>query len=122
MTSPDFTVDELMAVCISRLMQDGECVAQGIATPLVISGYFLAKLTHAPHLLFASAIGMALTTNWSPLAISRVEDGLRGHILIAPSFVQLVTEILPCLQFTEFLRPAQTDARGNTNNVVIGDY
>jgi acyl CoA:acetate/3-ketoacid CoA transferase beta subunit len=120
--SSDYTVDELMAVCISRLCDDGECVAQGIATPMVIAGYYLAKLTHAPNLLFASAIGMALTTHWSPLAISRVEEGMLEHTLIAPSFAQLVTEILPVLRFKEFLRPAQTDAQGNTNNVAIGDY
>src|SRR5512137_664050 len=103
MTSPDHTVDELMAVCISRLTKDGECVAQGIATPMVNAGYFLANLTHAPNLLFASAIGMALTTHWSRLAISRAEEGLTGHTLIAPSVVQLVTEILPTLQLKEFL-------------------
>ncbi len=120
--STDYTIDELMAVCISRLLDDGECVAQGIATPMVLAGYFLAKLTHAPRLLFASAIGMTLTTDWSPLAISRAEVGLHEHSLIAPSFAQLVTEILPVLQFKEFLRPAQTDAQGNTNNVAIGDY
>jgi glutaconate CoA-transferase subunit B len=120
--STDYSIDELMAVCISRLLDDGECVAQGIATPMVLSGYYLAKLTHAPNLLFASAIGMTLTTNWSPLAISRVENGLAEHSLIAPSFAQLVTEILPVLQFKEFLRPAQIDAQGNTNNIAIGDY
>lgn len=118
----DYTVDEIMAVCIARLVEDGECVAQGIATPMVNAGFFLAKLTHAPNMLFASAIGMALTTHWAPLAISRVEDGLTGHTLIAPSFVQLVTEILPVIRFKEFLRPAQTDRQGNTNNVAIGSY
>jgi len=118
----NYTIDELMAVCISRLLVDGECVAQGIATPMVMSGFYLAKLTHAPNLLFASAIGMALTTHWAPLAISHVERGLTDHLLIAPSFAQLVTEILPTLQFKEFLRPAQIDAQGNTNNIVIGDY
>lgn len=120
--STDYTIDEMMAVCISRLLDDGECVAQGIATPMVLSGYILAKLTHAPNLLFASAIGMTLTTDWSPLAISRAEVGLLERSLIAVSFAQLVTEILPVLQFKEFLRPAQIDAQGNTNNVAIGDY
>jgi len=65
---------------------------------------------------------MALTTHWSPLTISHAEDGLREYSLIAPSFVELVAELLPALQFKEFLRPAQTDAQGNTNNVAIGNY
>ena len=123
MTSPpDYTTDEMMAVCIARLIEDGECVAQGIATPMVSAGYFLAKLTHAPNLLFASAIGNALTMNWAPLSISNVEQVLDRHMMIAPSFAQLVCEILPVLQFKEFLRPAQVDACGNTNNIAIGDY
>lgn len=120
--SAGYSVDEMMAVCISRQMSDRECVAQGIATPMVIAGYYLAKLTHAPNLLFASAIGMALTTRWSPLAISQVERGLDEGVLIATSFAYLVCEILPVLQFKEFLRPAQIDAQGNTNNVAVGDY
>jgi glutaconate CoA-transferase, subunit B len=123
MTAPtDYTTDELMAVCIARLINDGECVAQGIATPMVSAGYFLAKLTHAPNLLFASAIGNALTMNWAPLSVSDVERVLDRHMMIAPSFAQLVCEILPVLQFKEFLRPAQVDACGNTNNIAIGDY
>lgn len=121
-SATDYTIDELMAVCISRLLEDGECVAQGIATPMVMAGFYLAKLTHAPNLLFASAIGMSLTAHWAPLSIRHVEQGLLEHSLIAPSFVQLVCEILPTLQFKEFLRPAQIDPQGNTNNIVIGQY
>jgi hypothetical protein len=42
----DYTIDELICVCISRQVEDGEPLAQGIATPLVMAGYLLAKLTH----------------------------------------------------------------------------
>jgi len=52
----DFTVDELICSCIARQLSDDEVVAQGIATPLVVAGYLLAKHAHAPHLQFASAI------------------------------------------------------------------
>src|SRR5713226_8789294 len=45
----DFTVDELICACIARQIPDGEIVAQGIATPLVMAGYLLAKCTHAPN-------------------------------------------------------------------------
>ena len=50
----DFTIDEVISVCIARQITDGEVVAQGIATPLVAAGYLLAKRTHAPNLMFAS--------------------------------------------------------------------
>lgn len=121
-TAADYTIDELMAVCISRLLEDGECLAQGIATPMVIAGYFLAKLTHAPNLLFATAISNSLTRHWSPLSIGYAERSLLEHTMITLSFAQIVCEVLPVLQFKEFLRPAQIDAQGNTNNIVIGAY
>lgn len=46
MTQP--TPDEIMVVCMARQIQDGEIVAQGIATPLVATAYLLARYTHAP--------------------------------------------------------------------------
>ena len=55
-----YTVDELISVCIARQVADGDVLAQGIATPLVMAGYLLAKHTHAPHVSFASAAGNAL--------------------------------------------------------------
>jgi len=69
----DFTVDEIISVCIARQITDGEGVAQGIATPLVMAGYLLAKRTHAPNLMFASAIGQAMVMEWAPLGLARVE-------------------------------------------------
>jgi hypothetical protein len=47
-TASDYTTDELICACIARQIEDGEAVAQGIATPLVAAGYIRAKLTHAP--------------------------------------------------------------------------
>ena len=38
-TTGDYTTDELICVCIARQIEDGEAVAQGIATPLVAAGY-----------------------------------------------------------------------------------
>ncbi len=118
----DYTIDELLAVCISRQIEDGECLAQGIATPLVIAGYYLAKLTHAPNLMFATAVGSVLTDHWAPLSLGRAEFFLLRHALAGLSFVQAACEVLPTFAFKEFLRPAQVDPHGNFNNVVIGDY
>ena len=67
----DYTIDELMSVCISRQIRDGEMVAQGIATPLVVAGYLLAKCTHAPNVMFCSAIGQGLVQDWAPLGVAR---------------------------------------------------
>jgi len=121
-TASDYTTDELICTCIARQIEDGEAVAQGIATPLVAAGYILAKLTHAPHIVFASAIGNAICSDWSPLSLSRIEETWLGRALRLLSFAEISVEVLPTLRPKEFFRPAQVDARGNFNNVVIGDY
>jgi acyl CoA:acetate/3-ketoacid CoA transferase beta subunit len=118
-----YTIDELISVCISRQIEDGELVIQGLATPLVTAGYLLAKLTHAPNLLFASAIGQAVCRDWAPLSLNRVESQWLDKALVNLGFVRSAAELLPVFRGKEFFRPAQVDPHGNFNNVVIGgDY
>ncbi len=121
-TASDYTTDELICACIARQIEDGEAVAQGIATPLVAAGYILAKLTHAPNIVFASTIGNAVSSDWRPLSLSRIEETWLRRALRLLSFAEIGAEFLPTLQPKEFFRPAQIDAHGNFNNVVIGDY
>jgi len=121
-TSP-ITVDELMCACIARQMVDGEAVAQGLATPLVAAGYLLARLTHAPNLRFASAIGQAICEDWAPLGLTRIEELWLGKGMAGRGFAHAAVEVLPRFNPKEFFRPAQIDAQGNFNNVAFGkDY
>jgi len=121
-TFDDYTTDELICACIARQIEDGEAVAQGIATPLVAAGYILAKLTHAPNITFTSAIGNAICDDWRSLSLSHIEEAWLGRAIRLLSFAEISCELLPTLQPKEFFRPAQMDAYGNFNNVVIGDY
>lgn len=118
----DFTTDDLICVCISRQVKDGDVLAQGIATPLVAAGYLLAKLTHAPRATFASAIGNALCQEGAPLGLTRAEELWLGQALTLISFGEAACELYPTLLPIEFFRPAQVDPFGNSNNVVIGDH
>jgi acyl CoA:acetate/3-ketoacid CoA transferase beta subunit len=119
----DYTVDELIAVCIARQVQDGDLLAQGLATPLVAAGYILAQRTHAPHAYFASAIGQGIVQDWAPLGVARAEELWVGKALANASFITLVTDALSSLAPKEFFRPAQLDPYGNSNNIAIGnDY
>jgi acyl CoA:acetate/3-ketoacid CoA transferase beta subunit len=118
--TPPPTVDEWIAVCIARHIQDGELVAQGLATPLAAVGYLLAKCTHAPQLRFASAIGQGVCESWSPLGVTRIEWLWLTHSLMNVGFVTGAMDLLPTLHLKEFLRPAQVDAYGNTNNLALG--
>lgn len=113
-------MDELICACISRQIADGDMVAQGIATPLVAAGYLLAKLTHAPHLTFVSAIGQTVCMDWVPLGLASVEALWIGQGVLTMSFVTAACEFLPRYKPLEFFRPGQVDARGNFNNVFIG--
>ena len=122
-TADDYTVDELIAVCIARQLEDGEIVAQGIATPLVVAGYLLARLTHAPGLRIASAIGQAICDDWAPLGLARIEDLWLGKARMGGGFVQAAAEVLPRFAPKEFFRPGQMDSQGNFNNIALGrDY
>lgn len=121
--APDYTVDELMAVCIARQVQDGDVLVQGLATPLVAAGYILAQRTHAPNAFFASAIGQGMVQDWAPLGLARAEELWSGKALAHASFVTLVADALHTLAPKEFFRPAQVDPAGNFNNIAVGqDY
>jgi acyl CoA:acetate/3-ketoacid CoA transferase beta subunit len=119
----DFTIDELISVCIARQVVDGEIVAQGINTPLVMAGFILAKCTHAPNVHFTSAIGQGLCSDWAPLGVGRIEDLWLGKSHIHFGFVAGAADLLPTYRPKEFFRPAQVDAVGNFNNIAFGsDY
>jgi acyl CoA:acetate/3-ketoacid CoA transferase beta subunit len=119
----DFTIDELISVCISRQVTDGEVLAQGINTPLVMAGLILAQCTHAPNVRFASAIGQSICRDWAKLGVGRIEDLWLGKGLLHVGFAAAAAELLPNYNPKEFFRPAQVDSVGNTNNIAIGkDY
>ena len=119
----DYTLDELIAICIARQVEDGDLLAQGLATPLVAAGYILAQRTHAPNAFFASAIGQGMVKDWAPIGLARAEELWSGKALTHASFVTLACDALHKLTPKEFFRPAQIDPAGNFNNIAIGtDY
>jgi len=119
----DAATDEFISVCISRQIHDGEVVAQGIATPLVVAGYLLARHTHAPNLRFASAIGQSVCEDPAPIGVARIEELWLKKALLGGGFARAACEVLPRLVPKEFFRPGQIDAQGNFNNIVFGaDY
>jgi glutaconate CoA-transferase subunit B len=119
----EFTPDEIMVVCMAHQVQDGEIVAQGLATPLVAAAYLLARHTHAPNLYFASAIGQGICKTPAPLGLTRIESLWLDRSLTNVGFVRAAADVLPRLRPKEFFRPAQIDPSGNFNNIAFGqDY
>lgn len=116
----NYTVDELIAVCIARQVRDGDVLAQGLATPLVAAGYILAHRTHAPNATFASAVGQGVVHGWAPLGVARAEELWVGQAVASASFVALVLDVLGAIAPREFFRPGQVDPQGSFNNIAIG--
>ncbi len=117
------TADEIMVVCISHQIQDGEIVAQGLATPLVAAAYLLARKTHAHNLYFTSAIGQGVCRQPAPLSLISVESLWLDRSMNNVGFVRAAADLLPCLRPKEFFHPAQIDPAGNFNNIAFGkDY
>lgn len=124
MEEPSYTPDELISVCIARQLQNGDTVGQGLATPLVVAGFLLAKLTHAPELVFGSIIGQALCDEWAPLGLATIEDLWLKKVRMTLGLSHIVAEVLtrnPEGKFKEFFRPGQIDAQGNFNNIAMGE-
>lgn len=119
--TPDCTPAEIMITCMARQIEDGEIVAQGIATPLVAAAYLLARHTHAPNLYFASAIGQGICNRPAPLGISTIESLWLDRSLTNVGFVRAAADMLPNLRPKEFFRPGQIDSQGNFNNVAFGE-
>lgn len=123
MSDAEYTLDELICVCVARQIQDGEVVAQGLATPLVAAGYLLAWRTHAPGLYFASAIGQTVCRDGAPLGLATVEALWLDRAMNSFGFTKAAVELLPHVRPREFFRPGQVDPRGNFNNIAFGsDY
>ena len=122
-SEPDYTADELICVCISRQVQDGDVLAQGLATPLVAAGYLLAWHTHAPNVYFASAIGQSVCRYGAQIGLAYAESLWLDQALTTFGFVSAATDLLPRVKPKEFFRPGQVDPFGNFNNIAFGkDY
>lgn len=119
----EITPDEIMVFCMASQIEDGDVVAQGLATPLVAAAYLFARMTHAPNLYFASAIGQGICRSPAGLSLTQVEKLWLDLALNNAGFTRAVTEVLPTLRPKEFFRPAQIDPWGNFNNIAFGkDY
>ncbi len=103
MQHPDYTVEELMSVLVSREIRDKETVAVGTLSPVPAAGAILAKLTHAPE---AELLIWMIREFWP------FSEGVKEFFDLAQrGKVDLF-----------FLGGAQVDRYANTNLHVIGDY
>lgn len=116
-------IPEVMIKAMAKEIRDGDKVAHGLASPLPILAMAMAKLTHAPNMVFLStAEGLDPDLDRFRLAVSSADPRLsKGAI----AFVELI-DIFDLCQRKEldlmFLGGAQIDQYGNTNLSAIGKY
>jgi glutaconate CoA-transferase, subunit B len=123
--TPAWTIDELMCVAMAREIDDGDVVLEGIGTFLPSAAYELARASHAPGLTIFSPTTGGYRAQPVPLTLDGYERALDAAASRRLSYTEMVLWHLPAYlprrpeRYKEFLRPAQLDPSGNTNNVCV---
>jgi glutaconate CoA-transferase subunit B len=121
MNADRFTIDEWMCVELARTIADGEVVFHGFGSPCAQVAMYVAKRTHAPHMVLVEGSTYALdpepafipptSNDWSLL------EGA-AHVL---RFEELFDLAARSRLDRMFLSGGQIDPFGNTNVSLIGD-
>jgi acyl CoA:acetate/3-ketoacid CoA transferase beta subunit len=120
-------IDQIVA-SMAALIEDGDFLAEGIGTFLPTSAYMLAKLTHAPNCMSLCPNGNTLMPGTRTLTLGQDEFETIPRAALWLDYVTINLVYMPTIfvggkpRWTEFMRPAQIDAYGATNNVCIGPY
>ena len=118
----DYAVDELMIATLAGLFQNGDQTCNGMASFIPVSAFMLAKLTHAPELVWlASAAGLDPRPDRVPA--STLEAPLwRDSVMYIEQYGDFWNLALNGRWLQKFcVGAAQLDRYGNANNSVIGD-
>ncbi len=120
----DYSVDELMITVLADQFHDGDQACNGMASFLPVAAFMLARLTHAPELVWlASAAGLEPRPERIPA--STLEAPLwRDSIMYLDQYTVFWDIVLNGRWLEKFcVGAAQLDQYGNANNSVIGsDY
>ena len=117
----DYTVDELMISLLSSFFEDGDQACNGMASFLPVSAFMLARLTHAPGLVWlASATG--LEPQPAKVPASTLESQLwSDSVMYMEQYGDFWNYAMNGRWLQKFcVGAAQLDMYGNANNSVIG--
>lgn len=116
----EYGIDEMMVVCLARCIEDGDAAVHGGNSPLPMVALRLAKLTHAPNMVYFA--GMSGALNPEPPFLPRNSNDvwyMHGAEAIIPFehvFDFCEREELDVM----FFSGAQIDKYGNVNSSLIG--
>jgi glutaconate CoA-transferase subunit B len=120
----DYTVDELMIAVLAEQFRDGDQCCNGMASFLPVAAFMLARLTHAPDLVWLPSSG-GLESRPERIPASTLEAPLwRDSIMYIEQYGDFWNFVLNGRWIQKFcVGAAQLDQFGNANNSVIGkDY
>lgn len=113
---------DLMAVCMARLIRDGETVFHGVSSPLPMVAVLLAKALHAPNAVHLNIPGGVDPRNPRLSGITSAGEEL-WHSASAAFPLQEVFDLsMRGGLDVAFLSGVQFDRLGGVNASVIGDY
>ncbi len=118
----NYGVDELMITTLADLFQNDDQVCNGMASFIPVAAFMLARLTHAPELIWlASAAGLDPRPERVPA--STLEAPLwRDSVMYLEQYGDFWNYALNGRWIEKFcVGAAQLDQYGNANNSVIGD-
>ena len=122
------TITEHMVAAITAEIDDGDVLLEGIGTFLPTCAYLLAQATHAPRAMRLCPVGNVFVPEGHRLSMADYEHETLTRGVYRFSYWEVNASYLPTFlpgkrrPWKEFLRPAQVDRTGRTNNVVIGAY
>ena len=119
-TGPSWTVDELMACCIARTVDDDSVCSVGSVSPLPTAAYLLAKRLWAPRMVLMSSNGGLLDVAFRPMSIMAAEWLDFASAAVHTGGDETYHWYYQQGRVThEVVSAAQIDRRGATNNSMI---
>ena len=126
----EISTSENIVAAIVNEIEDGDVLLEGIGTFLPTSAYMLAQATHAPHAVRLCPVGNIFVAEAHRLSMAEYEFETLRRGVYRFTYWDVNASYLPTYipgkvrkgKWKEFLRPAQVDRTGRTNNVVIGPY
>jgi glutaconate CoA-transferase subunit B len=119
-----YTIDELMVTVVADQFRDGDQCCNGMASFIPVAAFMLARLTHAPDLVWLPSSG-GLESRPDRIPASTLEAPLwRDSIMYIEQYGDFWNFVLNGRWIEKFcVGAAQLDQYGNANNSVIGnDY
>lgn len=117
----DYSTAELVCVAVAREIEDGDILILGSFTPLAFVSYILAKLTHAPNVMYmaySSVDARPFRLSFASYEAAATKGGVARWNMtecINSLYLGIGVDVEP-------ISSIQADQYGNINISVVGDY